>query len=321
MDSILKYDAKIAAMFGQVGSVFGIAAMQLHDHYQFKILTSDMAVGAGLTKYRSTYPEDFVDVGIAEQNLIGMAAGLASEGHKVIAVAQACFISMRSFEQIRQYLGYMSENVILVGINSGFSLTYFGNTHYALEDIALMRLIPGLTILSPADSGEAMCALETALNLNTPTYIRLSGTPNCPIVYPDPLRYDQLKSNIVFDNGTEICVCATGSMVAQCQSAAKLLEEKGIHCRVIDCYCLKPLDESLDNIIRESKLVCTVEEHRIIGGLGTIIAEYMSENDNMPRLLRIGVGEIYPKVGDYPYLLEQNGLTPEKISKTIIEAL
>lgn len=308
-------------MFGQVGSMFGIAAMQLHDQYKFKILTSDMAIGAGLTKYRSVYPEDFVDVGIAEQNLIGIAAGLASEGHKVIAVAQACFISMRSFEQIRQYIGYMSEKVILVGINSGFSLTYFGNTHYALEDIALMRLIPGLTILSPADPVEAMYSLETALNLETPTYIRLSGTPNSPIVYPNQFQYDKSKLNMVFDSGKGVCICATGSMVAQSQSAATLLEKKGIRCRVIDCHCLKPLDESLEDYFKESQLVCTIEEHRIIGGLGTIIAEFMSEKDNMPRLLRIGVGEIYPKVGDYPYLLEQNGLTPEKISKTIIEAV
>ena len=178
-----KFNSRAYCRLGQSGSVFGMELMEQAQNYNFKVLSSDMSVVAGLDRFKREYPQNFYNVGIAEQNLLGVAAGLDSEGYKTIAVAQACFISMRSFEQVRQYLGYMGGKVMCVGINSGFSLTFFGNTHYAIEDIALMRSIPNMTILSPADAGEAVKAFETALKVDGPVYLRLSGSLMTPIVY------------------------------------------------------------------------------------------------------------------------------------------
>ena len=168
-----KFNPRVYFRLGQSGSIFGMELMEQAGNYPFKVLSSDMSVVAGLDRFKKEYPDNFYNVGIAEQNLLGVAAGLDSEGFKTIAVAQACFISMRSFEQVRQYLGYMGGKVMCVGINSGFSLTFFGNTHYAIEDLALMRSIPNMTVLSPADAGEAVklfdAALKSKIFLNSST--------------------------------------------------------------------------------------------------------------------------------------------------------
>ncbi|MDD3907838.1 MAG: transketolase, partial [Bacteroidales bacterium] len=164
MENEAYFDVNAFASLGQSNSIFGVSLMDNIDIYpNIKVVTSDMALAAGLDRFRYLYPDCFYNVGIAEQNLIGVAAGLASEGFKSIAVAQAAFISMRSFEMVRQYLGYMHNNVILVGLNAGFLLKFFGNTHYATEDLSLMRGIPGMIVLSPADAGEAVKAFEAAL--------------------------------------------------------------------------------------------------------------------------------------------------------------
>ena len=318
MDTQFKYNAKMLSMFGQNGAVFGSALDFFHDEYKVKVLTSDMAYGAGLSRFKQKYPDDFYDVGIAEQNLIGISAGLASEGFKCVATAQACFLSMRSFEPVRQYLGYMSIPVILIGINSGFSLSFFGNSHYALEDLSLMRTVPNMTVLSPADAGEAVKAFEAALNMNTPAYIRLSGALNNPVVYSEDFEYDYHKAHKVFDQGNDVVLFATGSMVYQSIKAAEVLVSEGIGAKVIDIHCLKPVDnETILEELAGTKVIATVEEHFIIGGLGTVIAEVMAQNQVAGKLLKLGVQDRFCEVGDYQYLLNQNSLTFEKIVETI----
>lgn len=310
------------SMFGQNGAVFGSALDFYHDKYKIKVLTSDMAYGAGLSRFKQKYPNDFYDVGIAEQNLIGITAGLASEGYKCVATAQSCFLSMRSFEQVRQYMGYMQIPAILIGINSGFSLTYFGNSHYALEDLSLMRSIPNLTVLSPADAGEAVKAFEAALNMNSPVYIRLSGTLNNPVVYAEDFEYGYRKANKVFDQGNDIVFFATGSMVYHSIKAAETLSNEGIGAKVIDVHCLKPIDD--DTVLKElagTRLITTVEEHFTIGGLGTAIAEVMNQNQISGKVLNLGIKDRFCEVGDYQYLLAQNGLTSDKIVETIKQQL
>ena len=164
MVKINKLNSKIFSKLGQNGAAFGIGLIDFQkSNLNTYVVSADMSKPVGLDRFKLTYPENFFNVGIAEQNLIGVAAGLASEGKKVIANAQACFISMRSCEQIRQYMGYMSLNIIAVGISSGFALTYFGNTHYCIEDISIMKSIPGVTILSPSDAGQAAKALYLSL--------------------------------------------------------------------------------------------------------------------------------------------------------------
>lgn len=321
MSELIKYNAKLFSLFGQNGSVFGNALLALHDKYNVRVLSSDMSVGAGLSKFKSMYPQDFFNVGIAEQNLIGVASGMVSEGMKCIAVAQACFISMRSYEQARQYLGYMKTPLILVGINSGFALTFFGNTHYAVEDIALMRTIPEMTILSPADAGEAVKAMETALQIGGPVYLRLSGTTNNSVVYPLDFEYNHTKSNIVFDNGNDVTIFATGSMVFNSVKAAEMLKEENVNVKVVDIHCIKPLDIGVIMNAKNSKLLVTVEEHSIIGGLGSAVAESISTIGDFNRLIRLGVNDCFSSVGDYNYLLTQHGLTPVAIKNRIIKEL
>lgn len=308
-----RFNPRVYFRLGQSGSIFGMELMEQAGNYPFKVLSSDMSVVAGLDRFKKEYPDNFYNVGIAEQNLLGVAAGLDSEGFKTIAVAQACFISMRSFEQVRQYLGYMGGKVMCVGINSGFSLTFFGNTHYAIEDMALMRTIPNMTVLSPADAGEAVKLFDAALKVDGPIYLRLSGSLNTPIVYKDDYEL-KIGQAITLKEGEDIAIFATGLMVGNALKAANILLEKGITATVVDMHTIKPIDK--DTIQRNcgKKLLVSVEEHNVIGGLGTAIADVLSEQRDSAPLLKLGVQDQFMPVGDYNYLVEQAGLTPEQIA-------
>ena len=311
-----KFNPRVYFRLGQSGSIFGMELMEQAGNYPFKVLSSDMSVVAGLDRFKKEYPDNFYNVGIAEQNLLGVAAGLDSEGFKTIAVAQACFISMRSFEQVRQYLGYMGGKVMCVGINSGFSLTFFGNTHYAIEDMALMRSIPNMTVLSPADAGEAVKLFDAALKVDGPVYLRLSGSLNTPIVYKEDFEL-KIGRAITLKEGEDIAIFATGLMVSNALKAAELLLEKGITATVVDVHTIKPIDKDTIQKNCGKKLLVSVEEHNVVGGLGTAIADVLSEQRNSAPLLKLGVQDHFMPVGDYNYLVEQAGLTPEQIAASI----
>jgi transketolase len=310
------FNPRVYFRLGQSGSIFGMELMGQAGNYPFKVLSSDMSVVAGLDRFKKEYPDSFYNVGIAEQNLLGVAAGLDSEGFKTIAVAQACFISMRSFEQVRQYLGYMGGKVMCVGINSGFSLTFFGNTHYAIEDMALMRSIPNMTVLSPADAGEAVKLFDAALKVDGPVYLRLSGSLNTPIVYKEDYEL-KIGQAITLKEGEDIAIFATGLMVSNALKAAELLLEKGITATVVDVHTIKPIDKDTIQKNCDKKLLVSVEEHNVVGGLGTAIADVLSEQRNSAPLLKLGVQDHFMPVGDYNYLVEQAGLTPEQIAASI----
>ena len=311
-----KFNPRVYFRLGQSGSIFGMELMEQAGNYPFKVLSSDMSVVAGLDRFKKEYPDNFYNVGIAEQNLLGVAAGLDSEGFKTIAVAQACFISMRSFEQVRQYLGYMGGRVMCVGINSGFSLTFFGNTHYAIEDMALMRSIPNMTVLSPADAGEAVKLFDASLKVDGPIYLRLSGSLNTPIVYKEDYEL-KIGQAITLKEGEDIAIFATGLMVSNALKAAELLSEKGITASVVDVHTIKPIDKDTIQKNCGKKLLVSVEEHNVVGGLGTAIADVLSEQRNSAPLLKLGVQDHFMPVGDYNYLVEQAGLTPEQIAASI----
>lgn len=311
-----KFNPRVYFRLGQSGSIFGMELMEQAGNYPFKVLSSDMSVVAGLDRFKKEYPDNFYNVGIAEQNLLGVAAGLDSEGFKTIAVAQACFISMRSFEQVRQYLGYMGGKVMCVGINSGFSLTFFGNTHYAIEDMALMRSVPNMTVLSPADAGEAVKLFDAALKVDGPVYLRLSGSLNTPIVYKEDYEL-KIGRAITLKEGEDIAIFATGLMVSNALKAAELLLEKGITATVVDVHTIKPIDKDTIQKNCGKKLLVSVEEHNVVGGLGTAIADVLSEQRNSAPLLKQGVQDHFMPVGDYNYLVEQAGLTPEQIAASI----
>lgn len=310
------YNAKVYSKLGQCGSVFGLSLMDECKKWPIKVLSADMSVVAGLGRFKDVYHDSFFNVGIAEQNLIGMSAGFSSEGFMPIAVAQATFITMRCFEQVRQYLGYMHYKVIVVGINSGFALTFFGSTHYAIEDMAVMRSIPNMVVLSPADAGSAVMAFESALKCKEPVYIRLTGGLNCPIVYKEPFDYQIGKSNVIIE-GTDVVIYATGVMVSHAIKAVSLLQTSSISVKVVDMHTIKPIDRMEIEADLDCKLMVSLEEHNVIGGLGGAVSEVLSDYANSPVLLKLGVHDAFGTVGDYEYLLSQNRLLPDQIAEDI----
>lgn len=316
-----KINVKLLSMAGQGGSAFGITLMELmKERDDIMVLSADMSTPAGLDKFKAAYPDHFMNVGIAEQNMIGIAAGLADEGYKVICVAQACFITMRCFEQVRQYAGYMGIPMILVGIGSGLSLQYMGNTHYALEDIALMRTISGMTIVAPCDALEASKALERAVNNNGSSYIRLFGGTGIPAVHPDNIDFELGKA-IKLREGKDVAILACGSMVKQALGVADSLAEQDIKAGVIDVHTINPFDNAIIDICKDKKLVVTIEEHRLTDGLSSVISVRMKEKQISTATLNIGVDNDYPLPGSYPYMLEQCGLSVERITNSIINKI
>ena len=304
------YNAKLMAMVGQSASIFGMALLELASlRDDIIVLAADQSTPAGLDKFKATYPDRFYNVGIAEQNMVGIAAGLSDEGYLPICVAQSCFLSMRAFEQIRQYVGYMQKPILFVGLFSGFSTTFMGNTHYSQEDIALMRTVPGMQVLSPADGMEAVKCFEAAVENREPAYIRLWGKTGSPIIYESDYKYEIGKA-VLLREGKDIQLVATGSMVVQALEVAKLLSEIGIESDVIDMHTVKPIATSLLN---SNKQIYSIEEHSVIGGLGDALRE------SGFRIHKIGIEDRFSNVGDYNYLLEQNNLSKEKIKETILK--
>ena len=314
-----KVNFKLMSMAGQGGSMFGITLMEMmKERNDLIVLSSDMSTPAGLDKFKAAYPDNFMNMGIAEQNMIGTAAGLTEEGYKCVCVAQACFITMRSFEQVRQYCGYMQLPLVIVGIGSGASLQYMGNTHYALEDLALMRTIPGMEVIAPCDAYEATKTFEYAVNSKHPVYIRLFGGTGIPAVFNEVDSFDAGKA-IKLREGKDIQLIATGSMVGQALKVADSLVDEGIEAEVVDMHTVKPLDVSA--IDSNKKLIVTLEEHNVVGGLGSAVAEAICKTSNHPKLLSLGVEDKFLPVGNYPYLLQQCGLDIENIKNKIINII
>ncbi len=307
-------------MWSTIGSraTFGLAAFDLaKSEENLMVLTCDVSTSAGLDRYRKTYPEKYLDLGIAEQNMIGVAAGLASEGFKVITTTFAPFQTMRCCEQIKVNLGYMKQNVCTVGIASGLALGALGYTHCCIEDLSIMRSIPEIVVISPADSLETIKALEAAIKLKKPSYIRLTGTSNNSIIYDKDYDFNIGKS-IILKEGKEIVIFSTGAILKECMDAAYVLEQKKISTRVVNMHTIKPIDK--EEILKacKSKLIVSVEEHNIIGGLGSAIAEYKSTIKNSPPQLFLGINDYYSKGGTYNYLKNKHRLTSEKIVEDIL---
>ncbi len=299
-------------------ATLGMAVLDLAKKIEnLMVLTCDVSTSAGLDRFRKIYPEKYVDLGIAEQNMIGVAAGLASENYNVITTTFAPFQTMRCCEQIKVNLGYMKQKVCMVGIASGLVLGNLGYTHCCIEDVGVLRSIPGLTIISPADSLETIKALNAAIKLNSPSYIRLTGGSNNPIVYNEDYDFEIGKS-LLLKEGKDITIFCTGASVYQSLEAAKVLEKNNISSRVVNMHTIKPIDKEAINKATETKLIVSVEEHNIIGGLGSAISEYKSTIPKAPKQLFIGIKDFYSKGGNYKFLQNKHGLSSEKI---VIEVL
>ena len=311
-------DEKNSKVWSMIGSraTFGLTMLELAKE-NIMVLTADTSTSAGLDRFKKTFPEKFLDVGVAEQNLIGIATGLSSEGINVFTATFGPFQTMRCCEQIKVNVGYMKHKICMVGLASGVVLGTLGYTHCCIEDISIMRSIPGITIISPADCSEVVKATTAAIKHKNPLYIRLTGGMNQPVVFNKEYNFEIGKGIKLLNKG-DISIIATGTMVHKSLEAAKILKQRGIVSKVINIHTIKPLDEQLINELSEtSKLIITVEEHSIIGGLGSAVADFKSTLKNAPPQLFIGLPNEYKKSGIYGDILEYYGLTSEKIAETI----
>ncbi len=311
-----------ANLWSKIGAraTFGMVALELGKEVDdLVILTADTSTSAGLERFKKTYPEKIIDCGIAEQNMMGIAAGLASEGNNVITTTFAPFQTMRCCEQIKVNLGYMNQNVTMVGLASGVVQGILGYTHSCIEDLSIMRSIPGITVLSPADCTETAKAINAALEYNGPVYIRLTGGSSNPAVYKDDYDY-KIGKAIKLKKGNEVSLIATGTMVHVCLDVANKLEEQGISTEVIDMHTIKPIDDKMIKLVCDyAKLVVTVEEHSVIGGLGSAVSEVKTAISNAPPHLILGLPDQYGKSNDYTKLLDKAGLSIPGIVNSILE--
>ena len=316
----LEINAITSRQWSRLGSrgVFGQAIFSISELYpNLMVLSADLGKSSGLDRFAKTYPEKFLNMGIAEQNLIGVAAGLSKEGFQVFATSFAPFISMRASEQIRMNMGYMGLNIKAVSIGSGLSMGFLGNSHYGIEDAAIMRAIPNITVVSPADCGEIIKVVYASLSYDKPMYIRLTGGVNNPVVYEN--EYDfQIGKAVTLKEGNDIFLIASGTMVHEALEAAKYLDALNISVSVINMHTLKPLDtELLDKVLSKGKPIVTIEEHSIIGGLGSAVSEYKTRFKNAPPHLIIGLPDAFGDTGDYEYLLNKYHLKGNLISERI----
>ena len=310
---------KAYARMGQKGAAAGIGMMELAKRDpDMRVVVADSVAIASLDRFYNNYPNQVVNAGISEQSMIGIAAGLSSEdGRAVYACTYAAFVLVKAIEFVRHNLAYHKFNVKIVGNSAGFAMETLSISHWATEDIAMARALPNITIISAADSLEAIKMVIAAHDVQGPVYVRLSGLLNCPIVYEKDFDYQIGKANTLRE-GDAVTVLATGMMVREALDAAELLAAKGVECTVVDMHTIKPLDkECLNTAVAKSKLIVTVEEHSIIGGLGGAVAEFLAERDNTPRMVRIGVKDNFCKLGDMRYCWEQHGLTAPQIADRI----
>lgn len=310
------------SMLGQRGAAFTMALPEIAaEQKNVMVLTADLSLLSGLERFKEAYPEQFLDVGIAEQNMIGIAAGLAKEGNCVFATTYATFITMRSFEQIRNNLGVMGFNVKVIGSAAGVSMGTSGNCHHSIEDIALMRAIPGMQVVAPADALEAIKVMHAISKTDKPAYVRLTGNLNCPCVYKEDYEF-QIGKGIVLNEGKDIAIIAIGTMVSEAIEACKRLKGQGINSTVVNMHTVKPLDyELIAQIAGTHSAIYTLEEHSVIGGLGSAVAECISGLGIATKLTRLGFQDEYSVLGSYEYILEKNGLNAEGIVGRICSGL
>ena len=302
------------AMFGQFMINFA------RKNKKLIVLSADLGRSSGLARFKSEFPNQYLSVGISEQNLIGVAAGMASEGYKVFVTSFAPFLSMRASEQIRMNLGYMKHDVNLVALGSGLSMGFLGNSHFGLEDIAVMRTIPNLNITCPADCAELGKVLEDYTNNSRgPSYIRLSGLPGSKSLYQKNFNYKFGKS-VTITKGYDLLILSYGSLLGEIKSSVDNLK-KNFSIELINIPTIKPFDNNIIKRLRAFNKIITIEEHSAIGGLSSIISEKIAKNRIKTNFLSISLPDKFGPTGDYNFLLKYHRLNSENISKRILKFL
>ena len=284
------------------------------------VLCSDSRGSASLAPFADAYPEQFVEMGIAEQDLVSVSAGLAHCGKKAFAASPACFLSTRSYEQCKIDVAYSNTNVKLIGISGGISYGALGKSHHSAQDIAAMSAIPNMRVYLPSDRFQTAKLVEALLKDEKPAYIRVGRNPVEDIYTEDNCPFEMDKATVLTE-GTDAAIIACGEMVRPALEAAKLLEKDGIHATVLDMYCVKPLDkEAIVKAASNAKVVVTAEEHAPFGGLGSMVSQVVGAE--CPRkVLNIALPDAPVVSGTSQEVFDYYGMNAEGIAKAVKDAL
>lgn len=294
---------------------YGEALAALADEYEdLIVLDADLAAATKTGIFKKAHPERFIDCGIAEANMMGVAAGLSTTGQKVFASSFAMFAAGRAYEIVRNSIGYPHLNVKIGATHAGISVGEDGATHQCNEDIALMRTIPGMTIICPADDVETKAAVKAALDFNGPVYMRFGRLAVENFNDKDTYKFE-LGKGIQLRDGNDVTIIATGLMVGEARKAADMLAEKGISARVINMHTIKPIDKDIIcKAAKETGVIVTAEEHSVIGGLGSAVADVVTECCPVP-VVKVGVNDVFGHSGPAVDLLKEFGLCAENIAE------
>lgn len=296
---------------------YGNALVELGaEHDNIVVLDADLASATKTAMFKKAYPDRFIDCGIAEGNMIGVAAGLAASGFVPFASSFAMFAAGRAFEQVRNSVGYPHLNVKIGATHAGISVGEDGATHQCNEDIALMRTIPGMVVISPSDDIEARAAVRAAYEYQGPVYMRF-GRLAVPVINDREDYKFELGKGVVLREGKDVTIIATGLPVSNCLEAAEKLAADGIDAKVINIHTIKPLDEELViSAAKETGKVVTVEEHSVIGGLGSAVCDVLSEKAPT-KVMKIGINDVFGESGPAVELIKKYGLDADSIYEKI----
>ena len=283
------------------------------------VMDADLSKSTMTVGFSKAFPDRFFNMGIAEQNMYGVAAGLAASGKTVVASTFAMFATGRAFEIIRNSIGYPHLNVKICATHAGVTVGEDGASHQAIEDIALMRSIPGMTVLNPSDGVSAKKAVEAAVAMDGPVYVRL-GRAAVPFVYDEDMDFE-IGKGLTVKEGSDVTIIATGIMVNEAIQAAEKLEAEGISARIVDIHTIKPIDEEIIiKAAKETKGIVTAEEHSVIGGLGSAVAEVTAKNAPA-KIKMIGIQDRFGQSGKPDQLMKEYGLTADNIVAACKEIL
>ncbi len=299
---------------------YGAALVDLgNERNDFIVMDADLAEATKTGAFKKAHPDRFYDCGIAEGNMMSIAAGIAATGKKVFASSFAMFAAGRAFEQIRNSIGYPHLNVIIGATHAGISVGEDGATHQCCEDIGIMRTIPGMTIINPADYTEAYKAVKAAINHDGPVYMRF-GRLAVPVVFDDDYTFE-IGKGVELKEGSDVTIIATGLMVAEALEAYEILKAEGISARIVNMATIKPLDtEIVLKAAKETGAIVTAEEHSVVGGLGSAVSEYLSEV-YPTTVLKLGVNDTFGMSGPAAELLDKFGLRAKDIAAKAKEAI
>lgn len=300
---------------------YGIALANLGENKNVVVMDADLSKSTKTDTFKKQYPERFINTGIAEGNMMSVAAGLAATGKTVFASSFAMFAAGRAFEQIRNSIAYPNLNVKIGATHAGVSVGEDGATHQCLEDIGLMRTIPNMIVINPCDAIETFDAVKAALEHNGPVYLRFCRLAKENVLDKCPDYKFEIGKGVTLKDGSDATIVATGLMVHEALDAAEKLAAEGISVRVIDIHTIKPIDkELLVKAAKETGAIVTAEEHNVIGGLGSAVCEVLSENYPVP-VLRIGTNDKFGTSGKPAELFKLYGLTADDIYNKVKEAI